>query len=217
MNMKIYKTAEIKDEKLPDRESLGLYIIALKKCLKDNPQMNPEYADLINHLPNARLVRQEFSLSECKLLYETLEYLWSKITGQKLISEKEISHGPETLLGNYWMLANGITLWGVNHYVIIKNNPILFASLLDLGGMTLQEKLSSHPNKLLSYIINNGGLRLFVSKDKRLYAQCSPKTYGDWAKAKIQKLDFPYKIIKVVDPKIEYKGWCNGVIIKLRG
>lgn len=215
-DIKIYKTADKKeDKKMPDGEAMELYIKTLKTYLKDNNQLDEKYADLIRKLPSGRKVRQEFSKQEIKVLYETIEYLWEKITGERIIPEKEIVRAPETLFGNYWMLNNGLLLKGLNHYSIVKQNPILFSSLLGIGGMTLQEYLASPPNKLIAFIIKNGGLRLFITKDKRLYAQMSPEIYGAWGKNKINKLDFKLKVVKVIDLSYPYDGWKSGIVIKL--
>jgi hypothetical protein len=210
---KIYKIA--KDIDIPDGETLSLYTQTLKMYLKDNPKMDEEMANLISKLPAPRKIRQDLSLMELKVLYETLEYLWSNITNSKIIPEKAIISAPETLKGNYWVLNNGILLKGINHYTIIKDNALLISSLLDIGGMTLQEYLHSPPNKLIELILKKGGVRIFITQDKRMYVQCSPEIYGEWCKDKIKKMDFKYKVIKVIDFKSEYKGWNSGLSILL--
>lgn len=213
--MKIYKTAKEIDEKLPDNEALSLYTKTLKMYLKDNPNLDEKYADLIEKLPSPRQVKQNFSFQECKLLYETLEYLWERITKHKIIPEKVIHKAPETLEGCYWLMANGILLKGLNHYSIIKQNNMLFCTLLNLNGMTLQEYLHSTPNQLIKFIIKNGAIRLFINKNKKLYAQMTPETYGKWGKEKLQKLDFQFKAAKVIDLKVPYEGWSSGILIRL--
>jgi len=215
MKTHIHKIADKKTEHMPDGEALALYVQTLKQYLKDNPNICDEWKDLISKMPAPRKVRQDFSLQECKILYESLEYLWEKITGERIIPEKEIILAPESLTGNYWMLNNGVLLSGVNHYTIIKQNTNLICSLLGIGGMTLQEYLCSRPNKLIAYIIRNGGVRLFITQDKRLYAQMNPKTYGDWGRNKIRKLDFPLKAVKLIDIKAPYEGWASGITVKL--
>jgi len=216
MKTKIYKISDRKiNDRLPDNESLSLYVQSLKQYLKDNSNLCEEWKDLIEKMPSARKVRQDLSFQECKILYETLEYLWEKITKEKIISEKEIIRAPESLDGNYWMMNNGILLQGVNSYDIVKRNVNLFCSLLNIGGMTMQEYLSRKPNDLIKFIIKNGGLRLFVTKDKRFYSQCSPEIYGKWARDKIRKLDFKKKIIKLIDLNTEYNGWDSGITIIL--
>ena len=51
-----------------------------------------------------------------------------------IIEESQLEKDPETLMGNYWMLNNGVLLHGINHYGIIKNNDNLFCSLLDINN-----------------------------------------------------------------------------------
>ena len=216
MTMKIYKTADKKlDERRPDGDALALYTQTLKMYLRDNPDLNDKYADLIKKLPSPRQISREFSKQECKLLYETLEYLWMAITGGKLVPEKEIIKAPETLSGNYLMLCNGILLAGLNTTTIIKKNSQLLCTLLDINAMTLMEYLASPPDKLIEFILKNGAMRLYINPSKKLFAQCSPETYGKWSRAKLKKLDFDYKAIKVIDFKTEYKGWSSGVLIRL--
>lgn len=212
--MKIIKTADKRD-RMPDGEQMALYVKTLKQYIKDNPNVNEEWINLIDRMPSPRQIRQDFSIQEIKVLYETVEYLWKKITNNPIIPDKEVISAPETLMGNYWMFNNGILLQGINHYDIIKRNTGLICSLLDINGMTLQEYLCSHPNKLIYFIIKNGGLRLFITKDKRLYAQMSAKTYGKFARNKIRKLDFKNKVAKVIDLKAKYEGWASGITIKL--
>ncbi len=212
--MKIKKIAN-KEDRMPDGEQMALYVQTLKQYIKDNPNVNEEWIELICKMPSPRKIRQDFSLSEIKMLYETVEYLWKKITGSPIISDEEIIKAPETLMGNYWLISNGILLHGINHYDIIKRNSQLICSILDISGMTLQEYLGSRPNKLIHFIIKNGGVRLFITKDKRLYSQMSPKTYGEFGRNKIRKLDFKNKIAKIIDLKAKYDGWTSGITIKL--
>lgn len=218
-NMKttITKIANKKlNEKLPDGEQMALYALTLKQYLEDNPNISKEWADLIEKLPAPRQIRQDFSFQELKLLYETLEYLWSKVTGgQKIIPEKEIVSKPETLTGNYLMMSNGILLEGLNTYDIIKRNAQLICSLLNISGMTLQERLAGKPNDLIKFILKAGAMRLFITKDKRFFVQVSPEIFGKWAKKKIQKLDFRKKVVKLIDFKAEYKGWKSGISVIL--
>ena len=212
MKTRIYKMA--KKEKLSAEESAE-YVKALKMYSDDNPSMDSTYANLIKGLPSARKIRQDFSEEECKILYETIDFLWKKLTGDHIIKDEEIITAPETLFGNYWLMKNGIILKGVNHFSIIKNNTSLICTLLNINGMTLQEYLCSKPEKLIGFIIKNGGVRVLVNSNKKLYAQMSAKTYGQWGKSKIKKYDFGFKAVKVIDFKRPYEGWKSGITIKL--
>jgi hypothetical protein len=203
------------NKKIPDADALSLYAQTLKTYLHDNPDINEEWKDLINKLPAPRKIKQDLSHEECKILYETLEYLWEKITKNRIIPESEVISAPESLSGNYLMLKNGILLKGINSYDIIKRNSSLICSLLDISGMVLQEYLSGDPNQLIRLILKHGALRLFITSDKRFFSQCSPETYGKWAKKKIQKLDFKKRVVKLVDFKREYNGWKSGLVIIL--
>jgi len=208
-NMKLTKLADSK--KIPDGEQLALFVQTLKMYLKDNP--STEYADLIAKLPSPRQVRQDYSIQECKILYETIEYLWKRVTGQKVVSDT--IKAPETLKGNYWLLNKGILLEGINHFDIAKKNMSLLCSLLDISPMVFMEYLSGHPNKLIHLIIRNGGIRLLIDQKKDLYAQMNSKVYGEYGRSKIKKLDFKNKVIKVIDLKAKYNGWKNGILVRL--
>jgi len=207
--MKLVKIADNKN--IPSGEELALFVQSLKMYLKDNP--GTEYADLISQLPSPRIIRQDFSLQECKILYETVEYLWKKVAGQKIISDT--IKAPETLKGNYWLLNNGILLNCINHFDGAKRNMSLICSLLDISPMVFMEYLSGHPNKLIHLIIRNGGIRLLIDQKKNLYAQMNSKVYGEYGRSKIKKLDFKNKIIKVIDLRVNYLGWKSGIVIRL--
>ena len=63
--MKIYKTADKKiEERMPSGESLALYTQTLKMYLKDNPDLDILYANLIKKLPSPRQIKQDFSKQE---------------------------------------------------------------------------------------------------------------------------------------------------------
>lgn len=212
--IQIMKIAEMKGE-IPDGESLALQIQVLKMHLKDNPKLDKSLAELIQKMPAPRQVRQNFSRKECEILYETVEFLWKKMTGTKLVPEKNIQKAPETLQGNYWLLRNGVLLHGLNHYSIAKANTNLICSLLDIGGWLFQEYMSGQPNNLIYLIIKHGGVRLFINKDRKFYAQCSSETYGKWGRNKIRKLDFKKKIVKIIDLRAKYLGWKSGISVIL--
>ena len=180
---------------------------------KHNTIVPERYVKLIQKLPSSRQVSKDMSEKECEILYETIEFLWRKITGNKIIPEKKIETAPESLSGNYWLMNNGILLHGINHYDIIKKNAQLISTLLNIGGMALQEYLSGHPDKLIWMIIKNGGARLFITKDKRFYCQISPETFGKWGKKKLKKYDFSKKAIKIIDLNAPFEGWKSGIPI----
>lgn len=212
---KIIKLSESVEERKLDGEALALQVKVLKMHLKDNPKLDKSLADLIMRMPSPRQIRQDFSAKECDVLYETVAYLWKKMTGKNLVPEKDIQKAPETLQGNYWILPKGILLHGVNHYSIAKHNENLICSLLDIGGWTFQEYLSECPNRLIWLLIKHGGVRMFISKDRRLYTQMSSEAYSKFGKSKVKKYDFKYKIAKIIDLRAPYNGWKSGIPIKM--
>ena len=88
--------------------------------------------------------------------------------------------------------------------------------MLGLNMFTLQEYLSSDPDKLLFYIIKNGGVRMFIDKDKKAFFQMTPQTYAEWGKERVRRYKFDHKIVRVIDVRADYKGWKSGVAVRLR-
>lgn len=212
MNTRIYKIAK---EEVPDAINLALYAESLKSYIKDIPNLDEQIVELIEALPAPRKIRQDFSLKECEVLFETIGYVWKKLTGQKLIQEKEMTDPPETLMGNYLLVKPGILLHGINIYGIVKQNASLISTLLNINGFALQEYLCNKPNNLIKFLLENGAIRLFINKQKNLYAQMSSETYGKFGKQKIKKYDFKNKIVKIIDFEAPYNGWKSGIAIKL--
>ena len=214
MNAKITKIA-VNENDIPNPDILATYIESLKLFLKDNPSLDKKIAGAIKSLPSPRIVKRDYSEAENKILFETVDWAWRKITGKDIIKEQNVREAPESLRGNYWLLKNGILLHGTNHFSIVKQNTSLISTLLNLNGFALQENLCSRPNNLIKYIIKNGGVRLFVNKNKVLYTQMSSETYGKWGKQKIKKLDFQKRIVKIIDFTAPFEGWKSGIKIKL--
>ena len=207
------ETVKIKD--IPSPNVLATYIEALKTYLKDASSISKMISEQIENLPSPSQVKKNYSFQECKLLFETVNFLWKKITKKDIIDESKITRAPETLSGNYWMLKNGVLLKGNNHFSIIKQNTSMFCSLLNLNAFTLLQYLSTNPNKLIFYIIKNGGVRIFINQDKKAFFQMSEHIYGRWGKKKVKELDFDKKIVKILNFNQNYNGWSSGIAIKL--
>ena len=201
-------------EDTPKAEVLAAYVESLKMYERDNPQFDEEFSRLISTLPSPTKILKDFSIQECIVLFETVNYLWKKVVGKDIISENKLYDKPETLQGSYWMLSNGILLKGLNHYSIIKQNTNMFSTLLKLNGFALQEYLGSNPEEVIRYILENGGVRMFVNVDKEAFFQMSEQTYAEWGRNKVKKFEFKPKTIKVIDFKVPYRGWKSGVAIR---
>lgn len=213
MNIIPIKTAQ--SESL-SADLVATYIESLKMFQKENMKLKDKFSDLIEKLPDPKHLAKNMSNEEIKIVFETVSFLWNKITGKDIIEETHVEAAPESLSGNYWMVRNGIILHGLNHYSIIKTNAALLQTILDLNGFALQQYLSSPPDKLFFYIIKNGGIRMFADKaNSKLYFQLSEDTYAKWGRHKIKKYDFREKIVKIINDKNEYKGWKSGVEIRL--
>ena len=155
MKTRIYKMADfpvpIKDKDIPQPDILATYIEALKTYLDNSSNMSKMVTEQIENLPAPAQVKKAYSFEECKLLFETVNYLWKTITKKDIIDESKIEKAPQELSGNYWMLRNGLLLKGTNHISIIKNNSSMFCALLNLNTFTLLQYLSTDANKLIFY------------------------------------------------------------------
>jgi len=211
---KIEKIANHEKE-TPPADIIAIYVESLQLYRKEMPGLKQKYCDLIDSLPSPRQIRKTFSIEETKILFETVGFLWRTITKEDLITEMEIERAPDSLLGNYWIVKNGILLHGINHYGIIKQNATLICALLNINGFALQHYLCARPLEVIDFIIRNGGVRMLVRKDKKAFFQMSEDTYAKWGKYKVKRFDFVKKITKVLDPTLEYKGWSSGIPILL--
>ena len=212
--MKIHKTARIKEEDIPDIDTIVAYIQALKLFDSEN-NLEPEFSKHIANLPNERSLKRDHSIEEVKVIFETVNFLWEKMTGKDIVSQSEYQAAEEKLLGNYWLLKNGILLSGVNHFTIVKDNVALIETMLNINGFTLQHYLASNPDPLIGYMIRNNAVRMFVDKDNNGFFQMTGDTYAKWGKKKVKSLDLKTKVVKISDTKVPFKGWESGIPIKL--
>lgn len=213
MNPYLKKT---KEEDVPSAEIVASYVEALKLHLKDNKIKDNSLIEIIDSLPSAIQIKSDLSYQEIQVLFESVRYAWEKLTGQDILQNQKMETQPDTLEGNYWMIKNGILLEGPNHVTIIRKNMELLTTLLNIDPFVLHAKLSGHPDGLIKTVIDHGGVRIFVNKDKNFYCQLSDDTYSAWAGKKIRKYAFKSKIVKVIDKKQPYKGWKSGIVIKLK-
>jgi hypothetical protein len=214
--MKITKTSQmnIKKSDIPHPDVLSVYVESLKGFARDKRDLNPSLVELIDKLPSPKKVKKDLSFEETRLLFETISYLWRSITGNSIIEENKVVHQPEALKGDYWLLKNGIMLSGPNHFTIAKHNLELMASILGLDRMAAQYYLAKSPEQLIMFLLRNGAVRLFASKDKKLYFQMSPEVFGRWGKQKVKSFEIKDRSIRVIDFKTPYKGWDSGILIR---
>jgi len=212
--MKINKIASINEKDIPEPGALAAYVKVLKLYLDDNT-VTPKFKRLIENLPSPRTVKSKLSWEECKILFITINYLWKNIIGKDILEENYIDEPKQELLGNYWLFKNGIMINGENHYTAIERDSSLVITVLGLNGITLQYYLSTSPNKLINYILKNGGVRVFINADNKGFFQMTEKTYAQWGRGKVRKYDLKTKIVRIIDLKMPYNGWKSGIPIKL--
>jgi len=212
--MKINKIATIAEKDIPEPSALAAYVKILKVYLSDN-DVSPNVKKLITNLPSPRTIKSRLSWEECKILFVTINYLWKKIIGKDLLEQGYVEESKQELLGNYWLFKNGVMITGENHYTAIERDSSLVITVLGLNGITLQYYLSTNPNKLINYILKNGGVRVFINKDNKGFFQMTEATYAQWGRNKVRKYDLKTKIVKIIDLKMPYNGWKSGIPIKL--
>ena len=209
--LNMIKTAKTKT---PTHEEVVAYVESLKLHAKRGT-VSPKVKEVIDSMPSVRRVEAELSEEEDKVLFESIRWAWKEITGSDIVESLDASSSPETLEGNYWMVNNGVLLHGSNHFTIVRNNLDLFARLLNIDPFVLHQKLASRPEQMIRLIIAHGGMRIFATKDRRIYCQLSPETYSRWGGSKIRKLDFSTKTVRLVGKHAPYSGWKSGVTILL--
>lgn len=199
----------------PSTLDIAAYVESLKISLKDGEIKDTNIAQTIENMPSPSRIKNDLSNEECFMIFETVRWAWKEITGEDLTQLAKVTSAPETLVGNYWMLKNGLMFHGVNHFTIIKQNIAVFSKLLNINAFVIHEKLSAPPEQIIKTIIDNGGVRAFITNDKRAFFQMNDKIYAEWGRNKIKKLDFNDKTVKLIDKKIDYKGWKSGITILL--
>ena len=217
-NKNITKTANYNhaDPKLvPKGKDLAVYVESLKLYLHNSKHLNQKIKTLIEKLPVPEKISFEFSNNESIVLFETVNYLWKEIIGQDIIDNSRTINSFDKLSGCYLMLNNGLLLHGLNHYSIIKNASPLVINLLDLNGLTFHEYLSSTPERLIAYVIRNGGVRMFINEKQEGFFQMTEEAYIKWARSKIRNFDLQRKIVKIMDLRVPYKGWKSGITVQL--
>jgi len=191
------------------------YIEALNIAFSDGKINEPEVIAVLQSLPSAYHVKRYLSDEEAKIIFESVRWIWKEVSGKDITETFNFQPAKETLLGNYWMLKNGLLLHGINHYGMIKRNLNLVADVLDIDPFLLHQKLAGPPGNLIKLIIDNGGMRMFITEDKRAYFQMNDQVYTNWGRKKVKSLDFKKKVVKLIDPSIQFTGWNSGITIKL--
>jgi len=191
------------------------YVEALNVANMDGEIKKPEVLGVLQSLPSPNHIKRYLSNEEARVLFESIRWIWKETSGKDISETFNFEPAPESLLGNYWMLRNGLIFHGINHYGIIKRNMTLFSNVLKLEPFVLHQKLAGIPQDLIKYVIDNGGMRIFVTADKRAYFQMNDQVYANWGRAKVKGLDFGNKVVKLVDPTTRFDGWNSGITLKL--
>ena len=176
-------------------------------------EINKELKKSIESLPSEYIIKNKASDVELNMLYDIVRDIWKKITDQDLDDVKlpENEDEKRLLSGNYWMLPGSILLAGFNHFSIAKKHKGLFCSVLSLNPWTFEAFIVSNPDKLIFYIISNGGIRMNVDKDNSVVICQTSEDSFPWVRNKLMKMYHQTKIAKIIDLKVEYQGWKSGI------
>jgi hypothetical protein len=202
-------------DKEVDAEEVASYIEALLIAIQNGEVKSPEVMGVIQSLPSPSHVRRHISNEEAKILFESVRYAWKEVSGKEITETYDFTPAKESLMGNYWMLKNGLIFHGVNHYGIIKQNITIFSNILDLEPFVVHQKLAGPPDELIKYVIDNGGMRMFITQDKRAFFQMNDQVYANWGRAKVKGFDFPKRVVKLVSASCRFFGWKTGITIRL--
>lgn len=204
----------IENSKYFPPDMLSTYVQALKYELDWDNIKNPEVKRVVDNMPDPKTIDKDFSVEECKIVFESVHWAWKKLSGQDILTEVEVLSNPEEISGSFWFLRDSILFEGPNHFTIAKQNMSIFNNLLNLQPMVFHEKLASPPHELIHYIILNGGIRAHI-KNKRGYFQLTDETYGKWGKLKLKSMNLNEKVVRLIDKKRPYKGWGDGIVVKI--
>lgn len=198
-----------------DANEVASFLEALEVSILNGEVKSDQVKSVIKSLPSPAHIRRHLSDEEARVVFESVRWAWKEISGKDITDSFAVEEGPERLMGNYWMLSNGIMLHGVNHYVIIKRNLTMFAELLNIDPFVLHKKLAGPPINLIKLVLDHGGMRMFITKDGRAYFQMNDKIYGKWGRAKVKGFDFKNKTVNLIDALGSFKGWKSGITVRL--
>jgi hypothetical protein len=209
--MKIIKA----DKEIPvDKEDLVHLINSILLYYNDHKEsIDKELKKSIESLPSEYMIEHKLSDVEIHMLYKIIRNIWKKITGQELDNVKLEQDNEEKRLlsGNYWMLPGSILLAGFNHFSIAKKHKGIFCSVLGLNPWLFEKFIVSDPDKLIFYIISNGGIRMNVDKDHSIVICQTNEDSFPWVRNKLMKMYHQTKVAKIIDLKSKYEGWKSGI------
>ena len=197
-----------------DKEDLVHLINSILLYYNDHlAEIDKKLRKAIESLPSEYVVQNKMSDVEIHMLYKIVRNIWKEITGQDL-DNVQLEHDDgekKTLAGNYWMLPGSILLGGYNHFSIAKRHKGMFCSVLGLNPWVFEKFVASQPDKLIFYILSNGGVRMNVDKDNSVVMCQTSESSFPWVRNKLMKMYHQTKVAKIVDLRATYEGWKSGI------
>jgi hypothetical protein len=197
-----------------DKEDLIHLVNSILLYYNDHKdETDRELKKSIESLPSEYVVANKMSDVEIHMLYGIVRDIWKKITSQDLndVQLNQADNGKRILSGNYWKLTGSILLAGYNHFSIAKKHKGVFCSVLGLNPWTVEKLIASDPNKLIFYILSNGGIRINVDADNSTVICQTNESSFPWVRNKLMKMYHQTKVAKIVDLKATYEGWKSGI------
>jgi hypothetical protein len=208
-----------------DKNELAHLIDAIKMYYRDHSSsVDKEMKKSIESLPSKYIIDNEMSVSEFEMYYKIVRDLWKKLVNQDLnnvdvdesVTLEDRNLEKELLDGNYWMLPGSIIFGGFNHFSIAKKHKGVFCSVLGLDGWMYEKLIVSDPNKLIFYILSNGGVRINVDKENSTVVCQTNEDSFSWVRNKLLKMYHKIKVAKVIDLKVPYRGWKSGINLVIK-
>jgi hypothetical protein len=209
--MKIVKLSRSTD--VPPPEEIAAMIGSIRLFAKDG-KVDGDIRKRIDTLPSDKQLA-DMDAVQVGLLYETVGYLWRKLTGKRISEDrgKEQSTDMDKLDGNYWLLPGEVILHGFNHFSIAKSHRDMICRLLDINPFIFEHAIQKGTDSLINLVLSKGGVRMMVDRaNNTVYMQTSEESWP-WARNKLKKMYHRHRVAKVLDPSKPYAGWESGITI----
>jgi hypothetical protein len=201
----------------PSPEVLASMIESIKIHYEDHSSsFDTSDTKIVSALPSRNFVLNEMDDAKRDILYRSVRHLWKRMTGK----DPNLSVGSNdahNLNGAYWLLPGGIIVSGFNHFQTIKENKLLFCSLLDINPIVFERMLvSGDVHEIIGLVISRGGVRMLVDRSKQSVIMQTTEASWPWVKSKLEKMYHKHKRAKVLDLSKPYEGWVSGVTIDVK-
>ncbi len=196
-------------------EELSNAVSIARLFRRENPHdLDSETKKIIDNLPSKHLITKEMSSYDLKLLSRTVDFVWKKITGEKLSDVERLTPSSENareLDGCYWLLPGEILVAGFNHYDAAKKHKGAICSLLNINPIVFEKHLAADPQHVIQSVIQNHGVRVLIKRDESAVYMQASETAWPLARNKLHKMYHRTKLLRVLDRTKPYRDWTSGI------